>query len=289
MNALAELPDQKIEKDILARLPKAEGNMLTTLISIVGKRRIEATQELVKSLKNADKTVRAAAFKSLGNTVPPQSLDVLVSQVVTPSFADDLDAAKQALKTAAVRMPDREACVAQLSKAMESVPVATKVLLLDTIGSVGGTKALEAMNAAAQGDVAQLKDVSSRLLGEWLTPDAAPVLLDLVKNGHEYQGRFYKGYLRMAGQFAKNQTERTEMFQRAFEVARQTGEQKLLLERMKKYPDIGTLKIAIAATKISDLKDDAVQTALEIADKVKGNAEEVQKLLAEASIAVPKK
>ena len=57
LTALAELPDQNIAKDILARLPKAEGSMLTALITVVGQRRIEATQELVRSLKNGDKAV----------------------------------------------------------------------------------------------------------------------------------------------------------------------------------------------------------------------------------------
>ncbi len=290
LTALSELPDQNIAKDILARLPKAEGSMLTALITVVGKRRIEATQELVKSLKNTDKSVRAAAFKSLGTTVPPQSLDVLISQVVAPSNADDMDVAKQALKTAAVRMPDRELCVAQLAKTMGTSELPTKVVLLDIIGAVGGTKALEAIYAAAKGDTPELRDVSSRVLGEWLTFDAAPVLLDLVKTGpsDKFQGRLFKGYLRMAGQFARNQPERVAMCNEAFAAARQVGEQKSVLELIKKFPDVETLKMAIKATEIAELKADAIQTALVIAEKTKGNAEEVQKLLKEAGIAAPK-
>lgn len=290
LTALSELPDQNIAKDILARLPKAEGSMLTALITVVGKRRIEATQELVKSLKNTDKSVRAAAFKSLGTTVPPQSLDVLISQVVAPSNSDDLDFAKQALKTAAVRMPDREVCAAQLAKTMGTSELPTKVVLLDIIGAVGGTSALETIYTAAKGNTPELRDVSSRVLGEWLTYDAAPVLLDLVKTGpsDKFQGRLFKGYLRMAGQFARNPSERVAMCNEAFAAARQVGEQKSVLELIKKFPDVETLKMAIKATEIAELKADAIQTALVIAEKTKGNAEEVQKLLKEAGIAAPK-
>ncbi len=289
-NALAELPDPNVAKDILGRLPKAEGSMLTALIKVVGQRRIEATQELVKSLKNADKSVRAAAFKSLGTTVPPQGLDVLISQVVTPSVAEDLEVAKLALKTAAVRMPDREACATQLAKTMEASALPTKVVLLDIIGAVGGTKALEAISAAAKGETPELRDVGSRVLGEWLTYDAAPVLLDLVKSGpsDKFQGRLFKGYLRMAGQFARNQPERVDMCTEAFAVARQVGEQKQVLELIKKFPDVETLKLAIKAMQVAELKEDAVQTALAIAEKTKGNAEVVQKLLKEAGIVAPK-
>ena len=264
--------------------------MLTALITVVGKRRIEATQELVKSLKNTDKSVRAAAFKSLGTTVPPQSLDVLISQVVAPSNSDDLDFAKQALKTAAVRMPDREVCAAQLAKTMGTSELPTKVVLLDIIGAVGGTSALETIYTAAKGNTPELRDVSSRVLGEWLTYDAAPVLLDLVKTGpsDKFQGRLFKGYLRMAGQFARNPSERVAMCNEAFAAARQVGEQKSVLELIKKFPDVETLKMAIKATEIAELKADAIQTALVIAEKTKGNAEEVQKLLKEAGIAAPK-
>ncbi|HUP80753.1 MAG TPA: HEAT repeat domain-containing protein, partial [Pirellula sp.] len=202
--ALADLPDQSISKDILARLSKADGKLLSALIDVVGQRRIEATGELVKSLKNPNSSIRAASLRSLGATVPADGLSVLISQVVSPGHAEDLEAAKQALKTAAVRMPDREACAAQIAKTMDSASVQTKSALLDILGAVGGTKSLEAMNAAAKSDDPQLRDVSSRLLGEWLTVDASPVLLELVKNGpaDKFQGRLFKGYLRMAKQFA---------------------------------------------------------------------------------------
>ncbi len=285
--ALADLPDQSISKDILARLSKADGKLLSALIDVVGQRRIEATGELVKSLKNSDSSIRAASLKSLGATVPADGLSVLISQVVSPGHAEDLEAAKQALKTAAVRMPDREACAAQIVKTMDSASLQTKSALLDILGAVGGTKSLEAMKAAAKSDDSQLRDVSSRLLGEWLTVDASPVLLELVKNGpaDKYQGRLFKGYLRMAKQFAKSQSERVAMCKNAFDAARQPAEQKLVLELIKTFPDIEMLKIAIKAVQVTELKEDATQAAIAIADKIKGQSEEVQKLLKEAGLA----
>ena len=286
ITALADLPDQSISKDILARLPKAEGKLLAALIDVVGQRRIEATAELVKGLKNSDSTIRAAALKSLGTTVPADGLSVLISQVVSPGHAEDLEAAQQALKTAAVRMPDREACAAQIIKTMDTASLQTKSALLDILGAVGGTKSLAAMNSAAKSNEPQLRDVSSRLLGEWLTVDASPVLLELVKNGpaDRFQNRLFKGYLRMAKQFAKNQPERVAMCKNAFDAARQPAEQKLVLELIKTFPDIEMLKIAIKAVQVTELKEDATQTAIAIADKIKGQSEEVQKLLKEAGL-----
>ena len=291
MTALAELPDQSINKDILGRLPKAEGKVLLALIAVVGQRRIEATTELVKALKNTDKSVRAAALKSLGATVPADSLSVLVAQVAAPGHAEDLEVAQQALKTAAVRMPDREACAAQIAKTLDTSSVSTKSALLEILAAVGGTNALQAMNTAAKSSDPELKDVSSRLLGDWMTIDAAPVLLDLAKNGpaDKFQVRAMKGYIRIARQFAMNQPERVAMCKNAFEASRQPAEQKMVLEILKRYPDIEMLKIAIKAVQVSELKEDAKQTALAIAEKVTGKSEEVQKLLAEAGLVDVKK
>ena len=291
MTALAALPDQSINNDILGRLPKAEGKLLLALIAVVGQRRIEATTELVKALKNSDNSVRAAALKSLGATVPADSLSVLISQVAAPGHAEDLEIAQQALKTAAIRMPDREACAAQIVKTLEASSVSTKSALLDILAAVGGTNALQAMNNAAKSTDPELKDVSSRLLGDWMTIDAAPVLLDLAKNGpaDKFQVRAMKGYIRIARQFAMNQPERVAMCKNAFEASRQPAEQKMVLEILKRYPDIEMLKIAIKAVQVSELKEDAKQAALAIAEKVTGKSEEVQKLLAEAGLVEVKK
>ena len=291
LTALAELPDQSINNDVLAQLSKSEGKVLSVLLAVVGKRSIEATPQLVKALGNSDNSVRAAAIKALGETVPFSGLNVLISQVVAPGHAEDIDAAQLALKTAAVRMPDREACSAEIVKSMDAAAsLTTKSTMLDILAAVGGTNALQAMNAAAKSSDPQLKDVSSRLLGDWMTIDAAPVLLDLAKTGpaDKFQVRAMKGYIRIARQFVMNQPDRVAMCRNAFEAARQPAEQKMVLEILKRYPDIEMLKIAAKAVQVAELKDDAIQTAQAIAQKITGKTEEVQKILAEAGIAIGK-
>ena len=46
-------------------------------------------------------------------------------------------------------MPDREGCAAKLAAALAKAPAEAKVMLLDVLGEVGGTKAVETMAAAA--------------------------------------------------------------------------------------------------------------------------------------------
>ena len=284
---LAVLPGEKVDSQIVALLPKAEGQMHPLLIELVGQRRIDAMPALLEALDHADGAVRSAALTALGETVALDGLSVLVSQVVDPKHPADAPVAQQALKAASIRMPEREACAAQLAAAIErtsSVP--TKSSLLQILGAVGGTKALATIGAAAKSTDAQLQDTSSRLLGEWMTADAAPVLLDLAKTAPEdkYQVRALRGYIRIARQFVIPEQQRAEMCRKAFEAARRTAEQKLVLEVLRRHPNTETLKLAINAMQIPELKQQATQVTLVIAKKLDGKGVDVSELLSKAGL-----
>ena len=286
IDTLAELPGDNVNAQIVALLPKAEGATYPLLIELVGKRRIEAVPQLLKALDNNSGVVRTAALVALGETVSLQQLSVLIDQVVAPKKAEDAEIAQKALKAASIRMADREACAKELSAAVDrvkSVPV--KGTLLQILGAMGGTNALQAVGKAAKSTDAQLQDISSRLLGEWMTEDAAPVLLELAKiPSNPYQVRALRGYIRIARQFVLPDAKRTEMCQTAFDAARQTAEKKLVLDILKRYPTVDNLKMSIKLMKVPELKDDATQAMLVIAQKLSGKGVDVKELLATAGI-----
>src|SRR5262245_1704797 len=277
-DALADLPGDTVDKDIAARLAQAQGKTYPVLIELVGQRRIEAIPALTKALDSSDRAVRTAALTALGNTVPDKYLSVLIAQVVTPKDSETAPIAQTALKTAAVRMPDRDACAAQLASALNRAPVETKRVLLDILLDVGGAKALQAVATAAKSNDPALQDKASDVLGKWMTIDAAPVLLDLAKSGGRYQGRAFRGYLRIARQFAASQQQRVEMCQTALDATRQPTEQKLVLDVLKAYPSVDGLKLAVKAAQNSELKSDAAAAAQAISDKLP-KTPEVRELL----------
>ena len=283
---LAEVPGEKIDTQILALLESAKGKMYPLLLQLVGQRRIDAVPELLKAIDHSDKDVRSAALIALGETVRLQKLPVLISQVVSPKHREDAPVALQALKAASIRMPDREACATELASAVDRTKaVPTKISLLEILGAMGGTKALAAIGAAARSNDSQLQDSSSRLLGEWMTEDAAPVLLDLAKTPtNPYNIRALRGYIRIARQFVLPEEQRAEMCQKAFDVASQTAEKKLVLDVLKRYPSVDTLKQAIKAMKVAELKDDATQATLVIAQKLGGKGVDVKDMLVGAGL-----
>ncbi len=268
--SLAGLAGEKINDALVARLPDANGKSLAALIEIIGQRRIAATPALVEATENSDATIRSAALVALGETIGPQDLQVLLSQVVAPKEVDDVAVAAKALRAACVRMADREACAAELAAAMPKASDAAKLTMIEILGAMGGPKALETIAANVKDGDAKLYDAGTRVLGEWMTVDAAPALLALAKDpaNEKFQVRALRGYLRLARQFAMSDDDRAAICENALAAATRPEEQKLVLEVAARYPSPKTLDIALRAKKLPGLKEDASRAAMIIVQKL---------------------
>ncbi|WP_167546836.1 HEAT repeat domain-containing protein [Stieleria maiorica] len=280
-DTLAEIPSDGVNARLVALLPEAEGNRYPLLIELVGRRRIDAVPDLVNALQHSDPAVRSAALIALGETVSLEKLDLLITQVLAPSRPEDVATAQQALKSASVRMPDRDACAAKLAVAMQQAPATTKTWLLETLSEVGGTTALQTLAMSAKSDDAELQDAGSRLLGKWNNLDAAPVLIDLAKTAPEekYQVRALRGYIGLARKFNMPERDRVEMCQRALDQASRIDEQKLVLDVLKLHPSVAALKLAIQAKRIPALKEEATDATAEIAQTLRKKGVDISRIL----------
>ena len=140
--------------------------------------------------------------------------------------------------------------------------------------------------ASVKGTDPVLQDTGSRVLGEWMTLDAAPVLLELAKTApsDKYQGRALRGYLRLARQFAKSDKQRAEMCASALAASERAAEQQLVLAVLEKYPSPDGLKVAIQARQLPALKQDATRVALAVIQKLGAKAGDARELLAKMDL-----
>lgn len=245
--AIADLPAGGVDDAIRGQIASAVPPTLTLLLDLVTRRRIAAAlPDVLAALKHADKRVQAAAVTALGEIVDIDRLGVLVDRSLG---AEDAAAPLAALRTACVRMPDRDACVQKLEAAVGTAAPATRLALLDIVGEVGGTRALVAVAAAARStDQEPFQDAGTRLLGKWTTADAAPVLLDLIKSLPEgkYRDRALKGYLRVARQLAADEAQRIEMCRTALAAARNDADRGIIAEAIKGMPNAAAVQKAVA-------------------------------------------
>lgn len=284
--ALEELPGKDVNADLAARLPKAEGKTRLVLLELAGQRRIVAAVPLLLAAANdADAKIRAAALKSLGDTIDFASLPSLVERLVKAKTPEEIGVVADALKAASGRMPDREACVEKLAAAMSQASAPAKCKLLESLGAAGGPKALAAITEASKDANADVQSKAAEQLGAWMTPDAAPALLELAKSSanDKLKVRALRGYLRIARQFVMPADARLAMFNSAMQIAKRDEEKRIALDVLTRIPSKETLALATARLSDPKLRDAAADAAVKIAAKLaaepKAVAEAMQKVL----------
>jgi len=285
--ALQELPGDQVNADLAARLAKAEGKTRLALIELAGWRGIAAAvPELLKAADDSDGSVRAAAFKSLGDTIDFAGLAWLIERTVRAKSPEELTAAGDALKAASGRMPDRDACAARLDAAMSQAGTPAKGKLLESLGAIGGARALAAVAEASKSADAAVQGAAAQQLGDWMTPDAAPALLQMARSAadNSLKIRALRGYLRIARQFVVPDDERLAMYHTAMAAALRDDERRLALDVLIRIPSPQTLAEATKRLDEPALRDAAANAAVAIAAKLaagqpKAVAESMQKVL----------
>ncbi len=271
--ALADMQGTRVNGHLVELLPTANGKQLAVLLNLVGKRRLEATNAVTKALANDDAAVRQAALAAFGETVTPAQLPLLVKECVAARDAADGKVAWRALKSAAVRMPDREACAEQLAAALAGADADDQAQLVDILGAVGGKQAIDAMAGVMQQGSDAVLDAGTRALGNWMEVDAAPVMLELATSikGDKYQVRALRSYIRLARQFKMSDAARAEMCEKALDAATRNDERELVFAVLERYPNEHSLRVAKAATAQPELKERAVRVAEAIEQNSPGN------------------
>ncbi len=285
-DALAALTDPAVDAAIKLRLSEAKGSTRTAIIETIGARRIDAISDLLIAADDEDPKVRSAALTALGATVGPDNLTELVQRFTNPKHATDQGTALKALTTASTRMPDRDACAIHLTTAMKNQPLETQAALIAILGNVGGSQALQTVAASANHEQDALKDAASKTLGKWMTPDAAPVLLELAqpKANGKYQIRALRGYLRIARQMQLSPAERAKMCEQALQSAGRDQERALALRVLEIHPSLDSLAVAIKAKQTPAIQDAAHQTSLRVAKSLPGQAAEVAAILEQGGL-----
>ena len=269
-DSLADLGGEDVDARLESMLAQSEGRKQLVLIDLAGRRGISsAMPTLLKLADSDDAEIRAAAIGALGMTVGLDDLSALIGRLVSPKADDVAPAAKEALRKACLRMPDRDAGAAVLLESMTGASTRAKVDLLDLLGVVGGDVALQGVSAATGDADEAIQDAATRVLGEWMSADVAPVLLELAKTGNDkFKVRCLRGYLRVARQLKVPNQERIEMCSQALALAGRDDEKMLAFEILARYPGGKSLSLVTPYLDNDSLKKSAAAAAVVIAEKV---------------------
>ncbi|RMF87808.1 MAG: hypothetical protein D6741_20090 [Planctomycetota bacterium] len=273
VEALAALPKGKVDEKISSRLKTARGKERLVLIRMVGRRLIPAVDVLKEAAADPDLAISGAALTSLGQVAGFDDLSLLIERTLKPRSDEEGGIARKALRTACLRMTDRDACAKRLAAAAESADLAGRIALMEILAEMGGPVALDAMAEAAGSPQKELQDAATRLLGEWMSVDAAPVLLDIAKRKGPYQVRALRGYIRLIRQFDMDDRTRVSMCRSALAAATRKDEVLLVFDAAQRYPSLDMLRLVVAVAENADVRKEATTAAMQIAQQLPASAE----------------
>jgi hypothetical protein len=153
---------------------------------------------------------------------------------------------------------------------------------------MGGPKALETIAVALKNGDGEMQNVGTAVLGKWMTADAAPVLLEFAKDESKdkrYRDRAFKGYLRIGRQLKQlPDEERIAIAREALEIAERPDQRILVLQVLERCPSPESIKLASALVDDKEIRDQAVQTAILIGEKIKDKDPAAAKSAAEKAL-----
>jgi hypothetical protein len=114
-----------------------------------------------------------------------------------------------------------------------------------------------------------MQDAASRVLGQWKSADAAPILLDLyrIADDERFKIRAVRAYIRLARQFDMPADQRAHMCRTALKMADRDEDKRLVLEVLLRYPSEEMQAIAMEAAKVPALKEQALLVVMGMASK----------------------
>jgi hypothetical protein len=267
---LSELESDAVDAAISKRMGQGQENQ-PTVIALVGKRRMTKLKpQLIELLGSDDPATRQVVLTALGQIAELDDLDLLLDRGFSGAPDAEKKAAQDAVRTAAMRMSDREACAERLADRMSGASPEEQGFLLIRLREVGGNHALQTVVAHATSDEPALKDAATRELGAWPTADASSALLKLAKDDPEekYRIRALRGYLRIARQLQLADDERLRYFKAAMELAEREQEKQLALDVLARVPTVQSLELAMSQVSDPAVRDAAADAALAVANKL---------------------
>ncbi len=276
--SLSSLAGDDVDRAVLALLD--DKTRRAPVIRLIGQRRITAA--VPKLIAMIDGPNQLDVVAALGGTVSLDELDVLGKRLQDDSEELRL-AVRQAIHAACYRMPNRDATAAKLAGYLADAPEETVAFVMDELRTLGGVKALALVAEAVESGDELSIEYATQALGAWLDTSAAGVLLKLAKSegDSKYGIRGMRGYIRLARQFSMPEEQRARICRTALATAARDAEKVLVLEVLKRYPSVESLRIAVEAGKTPSLKSQAAAAAILIAEQVGGKRADVESLLAQ--------
>jgi hypothetical protein len=124
--------------------------------------------------------------------------------------------------------------------------------------------------AAAHDADENLQDAATQVLGEWMSAEAAPELLDLANTlrNDKFKIRALRGYIRILRQMNLPADEKLAMCAAALGAAQRDEERQLVLVALARIPAAKAISIAVPHLATPTLAEDAAAAVLAVGETI---------------------
>ena len=270
--ALGRLSDDKLDADLLARLPKAPARARRVLLELAGRRQIAgALPVMIRFAEDADPGVRAAAVAGVGIMGKSQHAADLVRILRKTADQKEYGGIEKAL--AAVIVRGGADCVPHVMPLARSEKAPLRIVALHVLAAAGGPDALAAVKAAMKDTDEAVGDEAVRTLSSWpnkwpADTGAAEPLLALAKSGKKVSHRVLaiRGYLQYV-QRAKslNDEQRLARTREVLPLAKRPEEKRLVISVLRNIRAATALEILVGLAAEPAVAEEACSAIVNLA------------------------
>jgi HEAT repeat protein len=268
---LAGFPGKAADEAVMSMLAGSRISRRLVALELIELRQVKASvPALLQATRDGEPAVRRSAAKALGKVGNQGDFPALVALFSEWTEPADLSVAEQALADIATRSDDRDTCATQLVRVLLQSDPGHRSAIYRVLSLTGGRTALDAVSGATNDPDPVAQSAAVRSLCSWKTPDAAPVLLALLKDPKHEKDRSLclRGYLGLAGQAGVSATDRLSMCREAGALLRTDEDTKLLLSVLGQTPSVSALDMVLAHLDNPATRDEAGFAALAISEAI---------------------
>lgn len=266
-NALVTLRGSAVD-DALIRLAGGQDSARAQVaIDCLARRQsAAAAPALIKVAREGNGSVRLAALNALGELASAGDIPALLDVLVDAKDGPNLEAAEQALAKVCGKAADPAATAEKVAGRLDQAHPAATAALLRVLAGLGGSRALQAIRAAAQGGSGEVKETAVRALCNWTTPEAAPDLIALARNADNPSHRLLalRGYIRLANDESLPAQRRLTMCAEVRSMLGRDDEKRLWLGALSSIPSPGALELISPLISDSGVGEEACAAAVAV-------------------------
>ena len=267
--SLVQLRDTEVLPAIVDALDRVEAPTRVALVEILTARReLGAIPTLLNLATGQVASDRAAAMASLGILAGPAHIGAMTRGVLRAAKGAERSAAEKCLMFVCNRIEDKEKRADALLRAMTTLEPSDQIVMLSTLGRVGGSAALQEVDKAIANPQGAVHAAGFAAISNWPDASVAARLIELARaDAHANHRRTARMALIRISPLPDGRTdgEKLELLKTAFELTENDAERNYALKRCAAIRILATLRFVLPYVQQGPLAQQACQTVVELA------------------------